>query len=550
MRIAIAQFNPTVGALVSNTQKIIQLHQNALGQGADITLFPELALCGYPPDDLLMLPDFIDAIDHHLKELCQKASKGTLFVGLARRNNTLPGKPLFNSAVCIHEGAVLGYQDKHLLPEYDVFFEKRYFARAEEVNVFELYGKRIVVTICEDIWKHHVTEERYSVDPIEKCVALHPDIVLNLSSSPFSLGKFEQRKAVCQSVCAQTNASIFYCNQWGGNDDIIFDGGSFALDERGKLLSVASVFQDDLLVIDLEKRIYSDPPKELDESLLFCALVTGVRDYFFKQRFKKAVLGLSGGIDSALGACIAVQALGRENVKLIALPTRFSSEGSFRDAKALADNLGCDLEQVPIEEAFQCFERSLEEIFPGRSFSATDENLQARLRGVYLMAYSNETGALVLSCSNKSESAVGYTTLYGDQCGGLAILSDVTKKQVYALSRFINRDHEVIPKAIIEKPPSAELRLDQKDSDTLPPYDVIDRVIELYVERHLSPEKISKEEGLPLPLVKQIVGKIHASEFKRRQAPPGLRVTQKAFSAGRRFPIVQHWNRYETTDNS
>jgi NAD+ synthase (glutamine-hydrolysing) len=543
MRVLIAQINPIIGDIKGNTDKIVNGIKAGRKANADLVLFPELCISGYPPEDFLLLSHFLDAVEQSLHLIIQECKQIAVVVGLPRRNLDLKEKSFFNSAAIIECQTLLGFQDKILLPTYDVFDERRYFEPASSIRLWKISGKKVAVTICEDIWQHsdQLKFADYRRDPIEELRAYHPDLLLNLSSSPFSMGKIQQRLKVGCKAALTCECPILYCNQVGGNDSLIFDGYSFYADAGGQLLSYAKGFEEDLLLVDLDEDIkpisfQKDPLEEL-----YRALVLGLRDYFQKSGFKKACLGLSGGIDSALVACLAVEALGAEHVLGIAMPSRFSSEGSFKDAKQLADTLGISYKVIPIEEPFQSYLDILTPHFENKSLDVAEENLQARIRGMILMALSNKLGYIVLSTGNKSELAMGYSTLYGDMCGGLAVISDLTKVQVYALSNWINRQEEIIPWNSIRKPPSAELRPNQKDSDTLPPYDIIDNVLQDYVEEHKTPAEIIRKHGYKPEIVFDLIQRIHRNEYKRRQSPPGLRISEKAFSIGRRFPIVQRF---------
>ncbi len=536
--------NPTIGALDENCKKIVRMIDQARQKGARIVLFPEMCVTGYPPEDLLFLPSFINAVTEVLKKIISASQGMTVIVGCVRENPDGGEKKLYNSAALIENGELIGFQDKMLLPDYDVFSERRYFEPGSHINTWDIGGRAIAVTICEDIWQHASAVEHatYRRDPVLELISQKPELLINLSASPYHMMRFDKRLHVCRSVAKTLNCPILYCNQVGGNDSLIFDGNSLCIDEHGHLVSKAKGFEEDLLVVDIDQKHkpLAISPKPIEE--LFQALVLGVRDYFCKSGWKKACLGLSGGIDSALVAVLAVEALGKENVLVLALPSRFSSEGGLTDARTLANTLGIALQELSIEKPFAAFLETLAPSFQGKAADVTEENLQARIRGTLLMAFSNKFGYLLLSTGNKSEMAMGYMTLYGDMCGGLGVLGDVTKQQVYALCRYINRSKEIIPIEIIERPPSAELRPNQKDSDSLPPYPLVDKVLQGYVEEHLSPEQIAERHHVSLDQVKELVRKIHMSEYKRRQAPPCLRVTKKAFSVGRRFPIVQHWN--------
>lgn len=539
MRVMLAQINPTVGDLIGNTNKILKGIALAKEQKADLVLFPELCLSGYPPDDLLLLPHFLSALKQPLKKIQEESTGLTVIIGTPRQE----GSAIYNSAAVFTNGELIGFQDKFLLPTYDVFNERRYFTPATSSNIWDLCGKKIAITICEDIWQHSdlLRETSYSHDPILDIAKQHPDLVLNLSASPYSFSKTEKRFTVCQKAVSTLNCPLLLCNQVGGNDGLIFDGHSLYVDREGKLRQYAKGFEEDYLLIDLESRTIPEIQKIDPLHSLYQALVLGVRDYFHKSGFSKACLGLSGGIDSALVACIAAEALGPQNVLGIAMPSRYSSSESMEDARKLAHTLGIELREISIEEPFESYLNILTPHFENKKSDTTEENLQARIRGMILMAISNKLGHIVLSTGNKSELALGYSTLYGDMCGGLGVISDLSKRQVYALAHWINRNKTIIPKSTILKPPSAELRPNQKDSDSLPDYEVIDNVLEAYVEGHHSPIDIAKKFHYSLDQVMDLIKRIHCNEYKRRQSPPGLRVTEKAFSVGRRFPIVQRW---------
>lgn len=542
MRIALAQINPIIGDLEGNTRMIVAALEQARCDSAEAVVFPELALTGYPPEDLLLLPHFLDAVEEYLRQIVEATEGLMAIVGVPRRNSG-SGKPLYNSAAVIDNKVLLGFQDKILLPTYDVFDEHRYFEPGEEQYIWTLHGKRMGVTICEDIWEHSGLVEAvdYVRDPVLDLREEKPDIVVNLSASPYSFNKFESRLQAIQKAAKTLGCPVLLCNQVGANDSLIFDGNSIAVDELGAVRALAASFKEEILSIDIPFTHPSFVPHPDPIASLYDALVLGVRDYFVKSGFDRACIALSGGIDSALVTCIATEALGSENILTVMMPSRYSSPSSLSDAKALAENLQIRCIEIPIEKPFQSYLDLLAPHFESKPPNVTEENLQARIRGMIMMALSNKHGYVVLSTGNKSELAMGYATLYGDMCGGLGVISDVTKVQVCALSRWINRDREIIPWNTINKPPSAELRPNQKDADSLPPYEVLDNVLEGYVEAHLSPEEIVARFGYPLDLVRGIIRSIHRSEYKRRQAAPGLRVTEKAFSVGRRFPIVQRW---------
>jgi NAD+ synthase (glutamine-hydrolysing) len=543
MRILVAQLNYIIGDIEGNIQKILKAMDHARAQKIECVLFSELAVCGYPPEDLLLHESFIERAEKALDAVIQASSDLFIVIGTPRRNLTVGEKPLLNSAAIISDRKLLGYQDKWLLPTYDVFDERRYFEPGSSLSTWECKGKRIAVMICEDIWQHagYIDFTTYPRDPVLSLEKHAPDLVLNLSASPYQYQKPDIRVKVCAKAAQTLKCPVVMCCQVGGNDQLIFDGYSVCTNEKGQLCQIAKGFEEEEMIVDLAQ-LTPLPSLSLDPMQdLYSALVLGVRDYFHKSGFKKGCLGLSGGIDSALVACIASEALGKENVLGIAMPSRYSSQSSLDDAKALAENLGIQYTQVSIEQPFESFLSLLEPSFTGTSSDITEENIQARIRGVILMAFSNKFGYVILSTGNKSEMAMGYCTLYGDMCGGLSVISDVTKTQVYALARWINRKQEIIPRSSIDKPPSAELRPNQKDSDSLPDYAIVDTVLQSYVEEFLSPEEIAKKHSISLNLVQDLVQKIHKAEYKRRQAAPGIRVSKKAFRAGRRYPIVQKW---------
>lgn len=543
MRVLIAQLNPTIGDLEGNTRKVIETLDRARSKGVDIVLFPELTICGYPPEDLVLHSSFIDAMEKCLERVIHASYGLVVLVGLVRRNLHSGGKPLLNSAAIIEDGKLLGFQDKMLLPTYDVFDERRYFEPGTTIHPWVLRGKKVGVIICEDIWQHsgYTGGTRYRCDPVLELQPHKIDLLLNLSASPYQFQKPDIRVQVCAKAAQTLHCPVLLCCQVGANDQIVFDGYSVCVDAHGKLRQLGKGFEEDDMVIDLNAPASSCPFLYDPIYDLYRALVVGARDYLHKSGFRKACLGLSGGIDSALVACIATEALGKENVLCINMPSRYSSKETIADAEKLAKNLGVAYDQIPIEEPFENYLKLLSPYLSGRQSDVTEENLQARIRGMILMAISNKLGYIVLSTGNKSEMGMGYCTLYGDLAGGLAVISDVTKTQVYALARWINRENEIIPQGTIDRAPSAELRPNQKDSDSLPSYDVVDTVLQAYVEDYLSPQEISKKYNFPIELVIDLVRRIHRAEYKRRQAPPGIRVSKKAFRVGRRYPIVQGW---------
>lgn len=544
MRVMVAQMNSTVGDLKGNSKKILEAVARARKGGVDAVVFPEMALCGYPPEDLLLHPSFIEAVESALVPIIAKSAGLTLFVGMVRKDPQGKGeKRLLNSVAVIQDGALLGFADKQLLPTYDVFDERRYFEPGKKSALFSCKGKRVGVLICEDMWGHAgaVEETSYFSDPVEALKEQKIDLLINVSASPYQLHKPKVRFAVAAKSAQTLKCPVVFCCTVGANDQLVFDGYSFCVDEKGALCHVAKGFEEEDLLIDLEKlpaavNFAYDPIENL-----YKALVLGVRDYLHKSGFKKGCLGLSGGVDSALVACLAVEALGKENVLALLMPSPYSSKGSVPDAQLLADRLGIKTLLIPIDKPFSLFLEMLEPLFEGKAFDTTEENMQARIRALILMAISNKFGHIVLSTGNKSELGMGYCTLYGDMCGGLGVISDVTKKQVYELCAYINRKGEIVPQVILDKAPSAELKPNQKDTDSLPPYDIVDAVVQSYVEQYHAAEQIAKERKIPLPLVEELVRKIHRAEYKRWQAAPGIRVSPKAFRSGRRYPIVQKW---------
>jgi NAD+ synthase/NAD+ synthase (glutamine-hydrolysing) len=549
MKIALGQINPTVGDLANNVNLMTEFSRRAAGAGADLIVFPELAVSGYPPQDLVEISAYVNRNQQELERLAaQSAELGidiiTGFVGraepAARQNAT-------NSLAYLSGGRVAFTQDKMLLPTYDVFDEWRYFAPAGRQKLFENGGKRLALTICEDVWndKQFWQRPRYQRDPVEELAVQGMDLLINISASPYHQGKRKLRQEMIQAIARRQKAPVLMVNQVGGNDQLVFDGSSFVAGPDGEIRACAKSFEEDLVFYDTETGAgdrHETHPDECDA--IYDALVLGTRDYFRKCGFKQAILGLSGGVDSSLTAIIAVDAVGIENVIGIAMPGPYSSEGSVRDARQMAEKLGIRFEIISINDCYQAFIKTLEPVFRGLQPDVTEENLQARLRGNTLMALSNKFGALVLTTGNKSELAVGYCTLYGDMVGGLAVISDVPKTLVYQLSRVANRRHpDAIPEAVFTKPPSAELRADQKDSDSLPEYDVLDPILKRYVEDYGEPAVIAEELKVPIELVRDVTRLVERNEYKRKQAAPGIRVTSKAFGIGRRFPIAQRFTR-------
>jgi NAD+ synthase (glutamine-hydrolysing) len=543
MKIALAQINTTVGDLRGNCARILEFYRRGVEAGATLVLTPEMAVTGYPPRDLLAKRRFVADNLQALDELAAGIGDTALLVGYVDVNPTRPGKDYFNAAALIHRGRIVARRFKTLLPTYDVFDEDRYFQPAESNAAAEFAGQKMGLTICEDIWndKDYGRVPYYQRDPVVDLVKAGAGLLLNISASPYHLGKEQLRHEMLSGVAAKHRVPLAYCNLVGGNDELIFDGNSMVFDASGKLVARGAAFGEDLLVVDLAaaKPIVFEPQAQV--AALHDALVLGLCDYVRKCGFKSVVLGLSGGIDSAVTACLAVDALGAENVMGVSMPSQFSSQGSIDDARELAKNLGIRWEVVPIQDAFQTLKASFKDLFKGLPEDTTEENMQARIRGTTLMAISNKFGHLLLTTGNKSEVAVGYCTLYGDMNGGLGVIADVPKTMIYELARFINRQHPVVPDASITKPPSAELRPNQTDQDSLPPYDVLDAILVRYVEQTKSAAEIIAETKFDEKLVRDIVRKIDLNEYKRKQAPPCLRVTTKAFGIGRRVPIAQRY---------
>jgi NAD+ synthase (glutamine-hydrolysing) len=542
VKIALAQINPTVGDFTGNIEKIVAASRRAAAEGARLAVFSELAICGYPPADFLEKPSFLARCRSAVEELSAATSdlSTAVLAGVALQAPAEAGKPAVNAAVLLDRGSLLLEQHKRLLPFYDVFDEQRYFLPSRSQKVIELDGAPLAITICEDAWndKNYWPRRLYSVDPMEELMRQNPAIHINLSSSPFWHSKREIRRDMLAAIARRDGIPVLMCNQVGGNDSLLFDGSSLALNAQGELIAQAASFEEDLVVFDPFHAPPIPAPPEDDTEAACRALVLGTRDYVRKCGFSKTLIALSGGIDSALVAAIAAQALGPENVIGIGMPSPYSSAGSIDDSRKLAANLGIRFEVIGISALFHEYTGALAPMFAGRKPDITEENIQSRIRGTLLMALSNKYGALVLTTGNKSEMAVGYCTLYGDMVGALAVIGDLVKTRVYAVCRWINREREIIPAAILEKPPSAELRPGQKDTDSLPPYEILDPIIEAYVERYETPECIAARRGIPLELVQQVVRLVERSEYKRQQAAPVLKVTSKSFGMGRRFPIA------------
>ncbi|HEV2298769.1 MAG TPA: NAD+ synthase [Candidatus Acidoferrales bacterium] len=540
MKIALVQFNPTVGDFGGNSARMLGKAAEAKSRGAHLAVFSELCLCGYPPQDLVERPAFLGRNEVALLELAARMPIPAI-VGYVGKPHSSTGKKAANCAALLSGGKIAFEQRKMLLPTYDVFDETRYFQPAASQTNVAFCGQKLGITICEDCWndKDYWAQRLYDRDPVAELVAKGATVLLNISASPYNLDKRSLRKDMLQTLARHHRVPVVYVNQTGGNDSLVFDGSSVAFNADGKLAALAHSFQEDIVLFDVASGAGDIRPEPRDElAVAYDALVCGTRDYVRKCGFHKAVIGLSGGVDSAVVAAIAAGAVGPENVLGVRMPGPFSSPGSLADAEKLAHNLGIQCITLPIAEVYESYRKVLCSAFKGLPENVTEENLQARVRGNLLMALSNKFGSLVLSTGNKSEIAVGYCTLYGDMAGGLAVISDVPKLMVYELARHVNREREVIPLATLSKPPSAELRANQTDSDTLPPYDVLDRILKAYIEDLRSPGEIADHYGFSIELVRDVVRRVDRNEYKRKQAPPGLKITSKAFGVGRRFPLA------------
>ena len=557
MKICLAQINPTVGDFEQNVKKICRFI-NTAKKRADLIVFPEMCIVGYPPKDLLELSGFVDSNLKALEEVRNNVTGISAIVGFVDRNAGQRGKNLYNAAAYINNKEIVSRHYKSLLPTYDVFDEDRYFEPAHSISLAKISGRKSGISICEDAWGANIIwhGKIHHKDPVESMIRQGAEIIINISASPFTIGKQDERLKMLTSHAKKYNVPIVFVNQIGGNDDLVFDGNSLVINKKGVIVDKALSFEEDLLMVEFKgpdisagdskpgsvgKRTQAGAGEDEIESV-FKALVLGTRDYVRKCGFKKAVIGLSGGIDSAVTAVIAARALGKGKVLGVTMPSGFSSKGSVKDSKALAKRLGIAFENIPIKSVYNAYTRTLSDMFTGLPFDVTEENLQARIRGKILMAISNKHGYLVLTTGNKSELAVGYCTLYGDMCGGLAVISDIPKTMVYDIAEYINRKKEIIPIDTIEKPPSAELRPDQKDQDSLPPYDILDGVLRAYVEESKDIDDIVGI-GFNETLVKDIIKKVDTNEYKRKQAAPGLKVTSKAFGTGRRMPLAQRYTR-------
>jgi NAD+ synthetase len=547
MKIGFAQLNPTVGDLSGNFEKIARAYERLAAAGAELVLTPELAITGYPPQDLVFKSRFVPENLAIVEQLHARVGTAALLVGFVDRNEG-HGKPFHNAAALLERGKPIRKAHKSLLPTYDVFDEDRYFEPARHVEPFEVHSKKIGVTICEDIWtEHYLPRPFYDVEPVRGLIEQDTEILVNLSSSPFTLHKPAIRYEMVAGAARTYQRPICYCNVVGGNDQLVFDGNSIAVNSAGNLIAQLAAFREDEAVVDTDSTATIEFHEGKTPEVLFAALSLGVRDYFRKCNFRSAVIGLSGGVDSAVTAVIAVDALRAENVMGVSMPSPYSSRGSIDDARVLAHNLGIKFLEIPITDAFNVFKSQFKEIFKGLPENETEENMQPRLRAMTLMALSNKFGHLLLTTGNKSELAVGYCTIYGDMAGGLAVISDVPKTMIYELARWINSDYSprsratgIIPKSTIEKAPSAELKPNQKDQDTLPPYEILDEILRLYVEENLSARDIILH-GFDEKTVRWVQRRVDLNEYKREQAAPGLKVTSRAFGVGRRMPIAQKY---------
>jgi NAD+ synthase (glutamine-hydrolysing) len=541
VKVALGQINPIVGDFSGNSSKIIEFSKRAKSQGASLVVFPELSICGYPPRDLVERASFVDHNREAAEHIARETEGIALICGLVTPAHAETGKSVMNSAALLMDGRIKFIQSKMLLPTYDVFDEMRNFAPARSQALFPFCGKQMALTICEDAWndKHFWNRQLYSVDPVEALVRAGGNFVLNISASPFWAGKRELRRDMLATIAKTDQVPVVFVNQVGGNDSLVFDGSSLVFNRQGEIIAQGKSFEEDLIFFDsdaLTGEIHGQI--EGEEASIYAALVLGTRDYVRKCGFKKVIIGLSGGIDSALTAAIAVDAIGAANVTGVGMPGPYSSPGSIGDAQELAKNLEIRFEILEITELFEAYKSTLRNVFKGYAEDVTEENIQSRIRGSLLMALSNKFGALVLSTGNKSELGMGYCTLYGDMAGGLAVIADVPKTLVYGLSRYVNSRKPVIPVATLEKPPSAELRAGQKDTDTLPEYAVLDAILEDYIEQSRSAEEIARSHGFDPALVKDVIRMVERNEYKRQQAAPVVKISPKAFGYGRRFPIA------------
>ncbi len=541
MKIALAQLNYHIGNFEENTSKIIESIKRGMHEGTDIVVFPELAISGYPPRDFLEFSNFVQQCITSVNAIAKYCINVAAIVGLPTYNKNDKGKPLFNSAAFLADGKIRQIVNKTLLPNYDIFDEYRYFEPNTIFNVVEYHGKKIAITICEDLWNIQ-DNPLYTINPMDELMKQSPDLMINIAASPYNYHQVKERKEVLRKNALQYKLPLFYVNHVGAQTELLFDGGSLVMNSDGRIVDELNYFKEDFKTFSLDNMMmdrfpnYSETPR-VEIADIHDALVMGIRNYFQKLGFSKAILGLSGGLDSALTAALAVKALGSKNVYNVLLPSRYSSDHSLNDSIKLAKNLNMSYDVINIEDAFVSFENLLQPYFKGLPAGIAEENIQARTRGVILMALSNKFGYILLNTSNKSEAAVGYGTLYGDMNGGLSVIGDVYKTQAYKLARYINRDNEIIPENILSKPPSAELHPDQRDSDSLPDYDILDEILYLYIEQRNGPQEIA-DRGFDKDLVNRILKLVNTNEYKRYQTPPMLRISVKAFGMGRRMPIV------------
>ncbi len=544
MKIALAQLNFYIGDFEQNTSRICEYIERAKSENADIVVFPELAVCGYPPRDFLEFNDFIARCQYALDTIAKNCVGIAAIIGCPTINPNIQGKPLYNSAVFLSEGNIVSTHHKALLPTYDVFDEYRYFEPGRTFHCITYKETKIALTICEDLWNIG-NDPLYVVNPMDELLKEQPELIINIAASPFHYKQAEVRQSILQANVAKYKIPLIYVNHVGAQTELLFDGGSMVINAKGQCIKQLNFFTEDFSVVEPSLQAISNDASGLSSASseaqrIHDALIMGIHDYFAKLGFQKAILGLSGGIDSALTLVLAAKALGADNVRAVLLPSQFSSQHSVDDAVELATNLGCQYDIIPIESAYQSLESTLQPYFKGTAFSIAEENLQARLRAVILMALSNKFGYILLNTSNKSEAAVGYGTLYGDMCGGISVLGDVYKTQVYELSRYINKDKIIIPENTINKPPSAELRPNQKDSDSLPDYDLLDKILFEYIENRMGPAELV-QLGFDEKIVARVCRLVNTSEYKRYQTPPILRVSPKAFGMGRRLPIVARY---------
>jgi NAD+ synthase (glutamine-hydrolysing) len=545
MKIALCQIDPIIGHLEYNKKKILDGYKKAIEAKADLAIFPELSLVGYPPLDLVEKQEFRKAVNKSAKEIASLTSEVGLIFGAITEDNDNVGTDIHNSAILCFDGKIQFVQHKTLIPNYDVFDEMRYFDSAESVAVFEYKSEKLGISVCEDIWNDadYWYRRRYHKDPIQELLKQNASVLINISASPYSYGKRAARKEMLSTLTKKDRIPLAYVCCAGTQTDLIFDGASMCFDDKGNLVQIGKSFEEDFFIFDTKEQY--KPIHKCEDSFeeeVYNSLVFGLREYCSKLGFKKVLVGLSGGMDSALVTCIAVEALGKENVHVILMPSKYSSEGSVTDSEELIKNLGIKSDNISIQPVVDETINQLKSILKNDIKSLTEENLQARVRGLYLMTYSNNNGQLLLTTGNKSEMAVGYCTLYGDMCGGLAVIADVYKTDVYKIANYINREKEIIPKAIIDKAPSAELKLNQTDQDTLPPYEVLDKILRMYLEENREYNEIKKIFGDD-ELVTRVLRMVDINEFKRNQAAPALRVSSKAFGYGRRYPIVQGWRK-------